>query len=709
MPAQREPRPSTRTPGWRLAERPSQYLRSAAEQAIEWHPWGAEPFELAKRLNRPILLDIGAAWCHWCHVMDEGTYSDAEVARLLGQHFVAVKVDRDESPEIDRRYQRQVGTLTGEGGWPLTAFLTPDGEVFLGGTYFPPQDGMGRPGFRRVLKEVARIWKEDPAAVRKNADAVRETLHRMAGPVPVGASDLAPFVEGIVGRIEESYDPVHAGFGHQPKFPHPNAVLLYLWRAHALRDDRAGARALETLRRMAEGGMYDQIGGGFHRYSVDEGWHIPHFEKMAVDNAALLEAYVEGARRSPEPILEETIRGIVAWSLEVLADPKGGFAASQDADNAPGDDGSYFTWSRPELKALLEPEELRLISRYYGVGTDGRMPHDPERNVLFRMLPLEEVATSLALSPEQARALRDSAVSKLRTARGLRQAPTVDRALYANLNGAYVRAFVAAGRYLGESAPIAVARGAADRFLREAYDPDRGVAHGIDAGTGRGHGLLDDQVEFGLGLVELAGATGEARYVETASRLADLVLEHYSDPSGLLRDLAPKLYDGPALGSVGAPSFPLEDNPHLSSNAAFALLQIRLAALTGNESRRSAARSLLGSMAPRIASAGLFAAGAARAVGLLDAPSARVVVEGSGPAAEALARAAERSYHPNLFVFRGLPGAPYTLPEELAAAAHAPKGPARALICFGTRCLRPISDPALVASTLASGGAVAEP
>ena len=684
------PRPAA----WRLADRPSQYLRSAAEQAIEWHPWGPEPFALAKQLNRPILLDVGAAWCHWCHVMDEGTYADAEVARLLRDGFVAVKVDRDEHPEVDRRYQRQVGALTGEGGWPLTAFLTPDGEAFLGGTYFPVQDGLGRPGFRRVLKEVARIWTEAPDAAQQNVAAARESVARMARAETVGAIDLERFVDGTVARLDASYDPARAGFGEQPKFPHPTGIELYLWRDHARGDARAGARARETLRRMAEGGMYDQLGGGFHRYSVDAGWHIPHFEKMAEDNASLLAAYAAAAGRFDDPILPETVRGIVAWSAEVLGVEGGGFAASQDADNAPGDDGSYFTWTKAELQRVLDPDELRLIVRYFGVDTEGRMPHEADQNVLFRVLPLPEISKTLKISDSEGERRYRSAVAKLRAIRGRRATPAVDRALYASLNGGYLRGLARARRTLGDPLPVAIGRAAADRFLREAYDPTRGVAHRIEGGQGRGFGLLEDQVAFGLGLAELSSVTLERRYVEVARQLADLADRSFRGPNGLLRDIAPDLYDGTVVGSVGDPSYPLEDHPHLSANAGWGLLQLRLAALLGEPERAERARTHLAAGAPRIAGAGLFAAGTALAAGLVSTAPARVVVEGDGAGADALVRAAETTYHPRLDVFRGLPPAPFSLPEELAAASGRRTNAPRALVCFGTRCLAPISDPA---------------
>ena len=698
-PASRREKP----PGWRLAGSSSVYLQSATEQAIEWYPWGPEPFEIARRTNRPILLDVGAAWCHWCHVMDEGTYSDAEVARLLRQFFVTVKVDRDEHPEVDRRYQQQVSTLTGEGGWPLTAFLTPEGEAFLGGTYFPAQDGYGRPSFRKILKEVARIWKDEPEKIRENTGMLRGALERSRGRTGTGTTAPSAFLGSVRGEIQGSYDPVNGGFGVAPKFPHPTAISFLYFDSFATGEPLSAARARETLLRMADGGMYDQIGGGFHRYSVDEGWHIPHFEKMATDNAALLSAYVEGARWSGDARIIETVEGTQRWILETLSDSDGGFGSSQDADNAPGDDGGYFTWSRPELKAVLEPEELRLVGRFFGVGADGRMPHDPERNVLYRLMPLAEAAEGSGLSDAETRKRLEGAIQKLRRARERRPSPKVDLALYASINGEMIRALVASSRFLNDPRPLGAARQAADRFLAHAFDPQRGIAHQLDRSGARGFGLLEDQSEFALGLLELAGATQDPRYVGAAETLLTLIDTEFRDPSGLLRDIAPKLYDGVSVGSLDEPNFPIEDNPNLSAGAAAVLAFERLAGLTNQERWKGAASRSLGPMMARLEHAGLFAAGTALAAGLLETPSARIVVEGTGSRADALIRAAERAGHPQMWVFRGTPPPPFSLPDEVGSA---PEGPseARALVCFGMRCLAPVTDPAKLPDLVRSGG-----
>ena len=685
----------------RLAESPSAYLRSAAEQPIDWHPWGPEPFELAKRTGRPILLDVGASWCHWCHVMDEGTYADPEVGRLLRQHFVAVKVDRDQNPEVDRRYQRQVNALTGEGGWPLTGFLTPEGEVFLGGTYFPPTDGHGRPGFRRVLQEVARLWKEEPERIRQNARAIQEVLdrnrERRGGPVP----ELAGFIGGVRSAIFASYDPVHGGFGMAPKFPHPTAVAFLLWDAYASATPHSADSARETLLRMADGGIYDHVGGGFHRYATDEGWHIPHFEKMGVDNSALLAAYVDGAQRFGEPRFVETVRGTVGWVREVLGDSSGGFGASQDADNAPGDDGDYFTWTRGELKDALSGDELRFAIRLFGVGTDGRMHHDPERNVLFRLLPPEEAAHGLELDGSANDAVL-RVVGALRAARARRATPTVDRALYADINGRFIGAFARAAGFLSDAIVLSDARAAADRFLREAYRPGEGIAHRIDPTGPRGFGLLEDQVAFASGLVELAGETADPKYVAPAVELLELVDREFRGEDGVLRDLAPRLYDGTAVGAIAEPSYPLEDSPHLSANASAALTFVRLSSLLKDDRWAAKARALLAPVAARLGGAGLFASGSALAAGLTMIEPATIVVEGRGASADTLLRAARRAWHPNLWVFAGTPPPPFSLPEELTVArGDAP----RALVCFGTTCAPPVTDAEALGPLLASRGA----
>ena len=693
-----------RPEGGRLAKATSIYLRSAAEQPIDWYPWGEEALEAARRTGRPILLDIGASWCHWCHVMDEGTYSDPEVAQLLRQHFIAVKVDRDEHPEIDRRYQRQVGALTGEGGWPLTGFLTPGGSVFLGGTYFPATDGHGRPGMRRLLREVARLWKEEPETAQRHASQIREALARTGGHV-ADSSAADDFLRSVRRHLHDAADPVNGGFGNAPKFPHPTAISFLLWDEFTYGIGHSGERAREALEAMARGGVYDQIGGGFHRYSVDEGWHIPHFEKMATDNSALLGAYTEGMERFGRVAFEGTVRGIVGWVRSALADPDGGFGASQDADNAPGDDGSYYTWTRGQLRAILDPEEFRLFTRVFGVGSDGRMPHDPDQNVLFRLMNLSEALEGSELSLEMAERKFTAAAQEVRAARVLRPTPVVDRALYAGVNGGFIRTFARAGAFLNDPTMVAGARRSAERFLSHAFEPGRGVAHRLEGKRAVGWGLLEDQAEFAAGLVELAGTTAEPHYAERAAELLSLVDREFRGEDGLFRDLAPSLYDGADVIRNAPPSYPLEDSPHLSANALLAITFIRFSALTHDERWREKAESLLPAVARRVGDAGLFAAGSALATGLLSTPPLSVVIEGTGGLADRLEAAARSVYHPNRWVFRGSPPPPFGLPPQ-GTGASSPTGAAvpRALLCVGTACREPITEPEAVIAAVRDTG-----
>jgi uncharacterized protein YyaL (SSP411 family) len=328
-----------------LASESSAYLKSAAHQPVHWLPWGDAAFARAREQRKPVLLDIGAVWCHWCHVMDGESYEDKELAELLNRDFVCIKVDRDERPDVDARYQRAVQALSGQGGWPLTAFLTPDGEVFFGGTYFPPDNNKyGRPGFRRVLLEIARVFREEQERVATNARAIREHVVQTLDEAKAGPVN-ADIVSVGADQMARLFDVRYGGFGTAPKFPHPAAVEFLLARWHDNRGGLEWQREIveKTLTGMARGGIRDHVGGGFHRYSVDERWIVPHFEKMTYDNSELLRAYLSAYQAFGVPLFRQVAGGIVDWVLEVMTEPDGMLATSQDADVAFGDDGDYWT------------------------------------------------------------------------------------------------------------------------------------------------------------------------------------------------------------------------------------------------------------------------------------------------------------------------------------------------------------------------------
>ncbi|HKR86529.1 MAG TPA: thioredoxin domain-containing protein, partial [Terriglobales bacterium] len=387
-----------------LAQASSSYLRSAMHQPVQWHQWGEEAFALAKRENKPILLDIGAVWCHWCHVMDRESYDDPEIAHLINERYVAVKVDRDERPDIDSRYQAAVQAISGQGGWPLTGFLTPDGKPFYGGTYFPPNDHYGRPSFRRVLVTISDAFREknsevlEQAGLVENAIRQSESFDRKTGEFSTAA------VEEIVEAARRMFDDRNGGFGSAPKFPHPSIIDLLIDEYVRSRDERLKSVFSHTLERMARGGVYDQLGGGFHRYSVDERWIVPHFEKMSYDNSELLKNYVRAYQATGDEFFAGVARDIIRWMDQWLSDrEQGGFYASQDADYSMDDDGDYFTWTLEETKAVLNDREAQVACLHYDINEVGEMHHNPAKNVLYERASLEEISTRLQLPLAQVR------------------------------------------------------------------------------------------------------------------------------------------------------------------------------------------------------------------------------------------------------------------------------------------------------------------
>src|ERR1035438_5709752 len=352
-----------------LEDAASSYLRSARHQPVHWNPWGEAAFARAQAEDKPILLDIGAVWCHWCHVMDRESYENPEIAALINQHFVAVKVDRDERPDVDARYQAAVSAISAQGGWPLTAILTPDGRPYFGGTYFPPGGRYGRPGFGRVLETMAQVWRDRREEALESAGSVMAAIEQNESFSGRNGELTLALVDKIAASALKQFDPRHGGFGSQPKFPHPSALDLLLEVAMQRGNGEAGEAFKVTLEKMARGGVYDHLAGGFHRYSVDESWVVPHFEKMLYDNTELLRNYVHGFQSYVRQDFLETAQEIVSWLDATMPDrARGGFYASQDADINLDDDGDYFTWTLDEARAALRPGELEFAARYWDIG-----------------------------------------------------------------------------------------------------------------------------------------------------------------------------------------------------------------------------------------------------------------------------------------------------------------------------------------------------
>jgi uncharacterized protein len=650
-----------------LASAASAYLRSAAHQPVHWMPWGDAAFARARAEHKPILLDIGAVWCHWCHVMDGESYDDPQIAEIVNRDFVCIKVDRDERPDVDARYQRAVQALSGQGGWPLTAFLTPDGEVFFGGTYFPPDNNQfGRPGFRRVLMEIARAFREEPDRVASNAKLIKEHVVQSLDEAKPGAVS-ADLLAGAADQMARLFDMRYGGFGNAPKFPNAPAMEFLLARWHDNREGLAWQRESveRTLTAMARGGIRDHLGGGFHRYSVDERWIVPHFEKMTYDNSELLRAYLSAYQAFGTPLFRDVATGIVDWVLEVMTDhAAGAFATSQDADVAFGDDGDYWTWTMEEAEAALTPEEGAVVSRVFDVAESGEMHHNPKKNVLWwKRDPADDE-----------RPVLNAALKKLKAARDQRKAPFVDRTPYVNWNAMLAGALLRAGAVLDRPECNDLALRVLERIWNEAWDAERGMSHVL--GREEPRGMLDDNVQSAAAFLDAYEATGESRWLERATQVMTYCERAHWDSTGAgYFDLSTN--GGAPTAYLGARAKPVQDAPTPSPNGVAALVLARLAALTDDARWRAQQGRQLAAFAGTAAELSLHGSTLLRAIDWAVHPGTRVEVagpKGDGPAC-AMHLLALQTYRPRSVVVR-------TVAEQAAAT-----------VCVGTSCSLPVHTP----------------
>jgi uncharacterized protein YyaL (SSP411 family) len=666
----------------RLDRAASAYLQSAAHQPIHWYPWGPDAFAAARAQDRPVLLDIGAVWCHWCHVMDGESYEDPAIAGYLNENFICIKVDRDERPDVDARYQRAVQAFTRQGGWPLTAFLTPDGQVFFGGTYFPPEGKYGQPGFRTVLASVLDAYRSRRGQIEAQAQAIRKVLDTHLDESLPGEPSPVLLNEAAQG-IARVFDSVNGGFGSQPKFPHPTALTFLLHRWHDGPSDEIRTILDRTLEGMARGGVYDQLGGGFHRYSVDAKWIVPHFEKMSYDNSELLKAYLDAHAAFGTEEYAEIARGIVRWVREVASDPAGGYAASQDADVGLDDDGDYFTWTRDEVAAVLSGDEFDVAVAYYDIGTAGEMHHNPGKNVLFVAAPLPAIARLTGLAEEAASLLLASAKRKLLEARSRRPAPFVDRTRYTNWNAMMASAMLRAGAVLDDAAARAHALATLELLRDESAEADA-VSHT----PGGVAGLLDDQVQAAAAALDAYEATGQGEWLSWGERVMERVWRDYRD------EVSGGLFDTARGGSAGegllpARVKPVQDTPTPSANGVAGITLARLHELTGDPRWRERAGALLSAFAGGAVELGLHGSALLLALDWYLNPSTHFVVigEDGDETADAMHRAALAAFAPRRVIQRLTPAeaAARRLPPALAGMLAA-GSETRGYACTGATC-----------------------
>jgi uncharacterized protein len=571
----------------RLAGEQSPYLLQHAHNPVDWYPWSDEALRHAERENKPIFLSIGYSACHWCHVMERESFDDETTAAVLNEHFVAIKVDREEHPEVDEIYMTAVQLMTGQGGWPLSVFLMPDLKPFFGGTYFPPADYAERPGFKTVLRAVADLWRTQPRQVAQSAEELCQALRTVLTPSPSPSQppDTSLF-DAAAAELHGEYDPVWGGFGRAPKFPPYGALDLLLRLHRRTGDPQPLEMANVTLDRMARGGIHDQLGGGFHRYAVDARWLTPHFEKMLYDNAQLARVYLEAWRITGKDSCREAVAGIFDYVLREMTDSGGGFHASQDADSE-GQEGKFYLWRADEIKALLGESESELFCSYYGVSDQGNfegdnilhVPDEPARFAQRRGISERELHERLA--PLQLRLL---------TERNRRVPPGRDDKIVAAWNGMMIASLARGGQAMGEKKYLEAADRAAD-YVLDKMVRDGMLLHVVRSDAASKNaipGFLDDYAEMIGALLDLYEAGRDSRRLEAADRLCRRMEDDFGDQAH-----GGFFFTSSAHKHLLLRTKPFYDNPLPSGNAAAALVLLRLSKLLGDSRRFHKAEQLL--------------------------------------------------------------------------------------------------------------------
>ncbi len=669
----------------RLAHESSPYLRQHADNPVDWYPWGAEAFARARAEDRPLLLSVGYSACHWCHVMAHELFENDATAALMNQLFVNVKVDREERPDVDGVYMQAVQGMTGHGGWPMTVFLTPDGVPYYGGTYFPPSDRQGMPGFPRVLRAAADAYRVRRIEILSAAERMREAL----APPRLGAGEEASVaqLDAAAAALRDMTEPEHGGFGGAPKFPHPMALDLMLRRFRRTGDATLRDAALLTLDRMARGGIHDHVGGGFHRYSVDATWSVPHFEKMLYDNAQLVAPYLHAYQLSGRADLLEVCTRTLDYLMREMQVAPGGFAASQDADS-PGGEGAYFVWTPAQLRGVLGDQEAPAAARVLGVTDRGNFEHGA--SVLSLPQPVMDAAAGMGIDEAALQGRLDAWRAALLNARSARPAPQRDDKVITSWNALAVKAFAEAGAALARADYAAVARRCAD-FLLDALVVDGVVMRSWKDGAARVTGFLEDTAHLSDAVLTVYECSGEPRFFDAALELAGQVVDRHRD-DGVYYDTAK---DAEPL--IVRPRT-LEDNPVTSGQAASASAFLRLHRLTGEQAWLDRATEIVRPLSAAVARAPLALSGLACAMELAVEPVREVAVVGDSADARTreLVDTVLRRFDP----LRVLAWGPRAAVPLLADRGEVEGRPA-AYVCEHFACRAPVTEPEGLAALLA--------
>jgi uncharacterized protein YyaL (SSP411 family) len=677
----------------RLIHATSPYLLQHAHNPVDWYEWGAEAFARARAEDKPVLLSVGYAACHWCHVMAHESFEDAATAQVMNEHFVNIKVDREERPDIDSIYMTAVQAMTGGGGWPMTVFLTPDGVPFYGGTYFPPTPRYRMPAFTQVLLSIADAYRNRRDELLSAGNELLEHMRTASASSLAEGQITHAVLDEAYAMLHGQFDPSYGGFGRAPKFPQPMTFEFLLRYAQRTNTALAWEMLHKTLHAMAEGGMYDQLGGGFHRYSVDEQWLVPHFEKMLYDNALLARVYTEMFQATGEPFYQRIAEETLDYLVREMRHPDGGFYSTQDADSE-GEEGKFFVWTPAELREVLHGDAL-VFAQVYDVTERGNFEG---KNILRLLRPPAEVARVTGMSVERIESALAQGKRLLFAARERRIKPGRDEKVLTAWNGMALRAFAHAARAFGRNDYRMVAEQNADFLLRELRDADGNLLRAWkDGRAGSVPAFLDDHALLADGLLALYEATFAPRWLIEARALADVMLARFWD------DTISGFYDTAAdhEALVVRPR-DTGDNATPSGNSAAADVLLRLAAIFDLPEYRARAEAILGSLAPFLAryptgfgrylAAAEFALGTPHEIALVGDPAA--------PDMQALCAVIFQPFRPNkVVVQRGSAAAAFTSP--LLEGRTQLDGRATAYVCQHYACRLPVTDPAALAAQLA--------
>ncbi len=676
----------------RLAGETSPYLLQHKDNPVDWYPWGEEALRRARDEDRPVLLSVGYSACHWCHVMERESFEDEAIARLMNERFVNVKVDREERPDIDAIYMQAVQAMTGRGGWPMTVFLLPDGTPFYGGTYYPPEDRHGMPGFPRVLQAVSEAYRERRADLFEHGRQLVRQIEATAKPPPSPSPLSDDLLHNAASQLRHRYDPRFGGFGGAPKFPNPMDLALILRYHHRFGDPELLAMALHTLRAMAAGGIYDQVGGGFHRYSTDERWLVPHFEKMLYDNAQLAGVYLDAYLVTGDALFAQIARETLDYVLREMTHQGGGFFSTQDADSE-GEEGRFFLWTPAEIDTALG-DEAALVREYYGVTDAGNFEG---RTILHVPVDLVTFAAARGLDATAFDRRLGDARCRLYEARERRIHPARDEKVLTAWNGMMLRAFARASRVLDD--PDRRYRQAAVRnagFLLASMRPTGRLLRSWKDGNVRLLGYLEDYASLADGLLATYEATFDPRYFREAIDLAREMLDLFWDvASGGFYD------SGSDHEALVVRPHDFFDNATPAGNSVAVDVLLRLAVLTGDGTFERTATAVLQGLAPYLEGA---PAGFGRLLGALDFHLGRkqelaVVWEGKDEP-QALLDVAFQSYRPALIVAGGTSNRDAT-PSPLLAGRTLVDGKPTAYVCEHYVCGLPVTDADALAAQLA--------